>query len=507
MAAPASGKLHWALAASGLGNLALAGFLLHRRRKAIAEEAAKEAAAPVPDLRPPGRVPIFVMLQLDWMADDGMSLRDEASLRLQLSKLKKAGVRGVMADVWWGLCEPQPRQYRFGAVKGLCGLLRSVGLELQAVMSFHQCGGNVGDAVTVPLPSWALGPARDGGFLYQSKQGVVSEDCLSLSADQEAIFDDGAGKKRTALRCYRDFIVAFASACGDHLGSTVGELQVGLGPCGELRYPSYMLSKGWEYPGVGLVMAYDKGMVKMLQKATKMKQPPLGLPEDQNAGPDACEFFKAAPKHAPLGQATEAFATGEGKAFLEWYTKVLLDHGAAVLREAVTALQQVDPVDPQKLCLSAKVSGIHWYCLHPSRAAEACAGYNNACGADAYFDIAQMLSSVATQAGRPVLFNFTCLEMNNWNVGMPHTFSAPEDLIAQVRRACVAHNVPLSGENALEFNLADGAWAFDQMKKQLRGWSSGRDAMHGLTILRLKEEFVSEASLRALREFVVSFPA
>jgi len=178
-----------------------------------------------------------------------------------------------------------------------------------------------------------------------------------------------------------------------------------------------------------------------------------------------------------------------------------------LLREAVAALQQVGPVDPQKLCLSAKVSGIHWYCMHPSRAAEACAGYNNAHGADAYFDIAQMLSSVAAQAGRPVLFNFTCLEMNNWNVDMPHTFSAPEDLIAQVRRACVAHNVPLSGENALEFNLADGAWAFDQMKKQLRGWSSGRDAMHGLTILRLKEEFVSEASLKALREFVVSFPA
>jgi beta-amylase len=447
------------------------------------------------------------MLQLDWMSDDGMSLRNEASLRRQLTKLKATGVRGVMADVWWGLCEPSPRQYRFGAAKALCDLLRSVGLELQAVMSFHQCGGNVGDAVTVQLPSFVLGPAREQGLLYQSRSGVVSEDCLSLSADDEAIFDNGAGSKRTALHCYRDFIAAFASACGDHLGSTVSEIQVGMGPCGELRYPSYMLSKGWEYPGVGLVMAYDKGMTKMLQRSTRMKAPPTGLPEDQNAGPDACGFFRAAPTHSLPGQATEIFASTDGKAFLEWHTKVLIDHGAAVLREATAALKAVGPVDPDKLCFSVKVSGIHWYCMHPSRAAEACAGYNNVRGSDAYADIARMLSDASAQAGRPVLFNFTCLEMNNWNVDMPHTLSAPEDLIAQVRRACVAYNVPMAGENALEFNLADGSWAFDQMKKQLRGWSRGRDRMHGLTILRLKDEFVSEESLRELREFVVSFPA
>nr|AFK35065.1 unknown [Lotus japonicus] len=30
------------------------------------------------------------------------------------------------------------------------------GLKVQAVMSFHQCGGNVGDSCTIPLPKWAV---------------------------------------------------------------------------------------------------------------------------------------------------------------------------------------------------------------------------------------------------------------------------------------------------------------------------------------------------------------
>ena len=34
---------------------------------------------------------------------------------------------------------------------------------------------------------------------------------------------------------------AFLKAMGQHVGSTICELQVGMGPCGELRYPSYMM--------------------------------------------------------------------------------------------------------------------------------------------------------------------------------------------------------------------------------------------------------------------------
>jgi len=451
----------------------------------------------------PGRVPIFVMIPLDWLADDGSALRNPDALREQLMALKTAGVRGVMADMWWGLCEPRPMEYCFDGALALCALLEELGLKLQATMAFHKCGGNIGDAVTFPLPLWAIEPARENGLLYKSRQAVVSEDCLSLSADKVQMFpalDSNPEAKRTALDCYGDYIAAFVAHCSEHLGTTIVEIQVGMGPCGELRYPSYMLSNGWHYPGVGLVMAHDNGMLEMLAQATQMSEPPADLPEEQNAMPDSRPLFCTTKKGVePL------FRSGEGKVFLQWYSRVLREHGEAILQAAVGALSK-QAVELERVELSVKVSGLHWHVAHPSRATEACAGYD-CCSdiqADAYSEIAKMLASVAGESGRPVVFNFTCLEMDNKFCGMPDAFSAPEDLIAQVRRACITHGVPLAGENAAGFDLVTGDWAFAQMNKQLRGWSVGTDRMHTLTLLRLSEEFVAPDSLAQLGKFVAS---
>jgi len=444
----------------------------------------------------PGKVPIFVMLQLDWLSDDGQALRYKEDLKRQLTAAKTAGVKGVMADVWWGLCEPKPEDYHFGGALELCNLLKSLGLELQAVMSFHQCGGNVGDSVSFPLPDWCLNKAKSGGFLYKSKWGVTSEDCLSLSADRQQIFPTGAGGTRTALQCYQDFMAAFLKAMGNHVGSTICELQVGMGPCGELRYPSYLMSNGWNWPGVGIAMAYDKGMLQMLKDDAGMTEPPKSLPEDQNAMPDDIPIFKAPGME---------FRSGTAKAFLEWYSSVLIRHGRDVLSEAKKAIDRVGSYPANKFCLSVKVSGLHWHVTHPSRATEACAGYNccTSEAADAYMAIAKMLAESSKEAKRPILFNFTCMEMtNDSNGGVPKALSAPEDLIAQVRKACIFHQVPLAGENALEFDIATGDWAFKQMEKQIRSFSPGSDAMHGLTLLRLSDNFVRPESLQQLGLFV-----
>jgi len=475
---------------------------LPSKRRPAAAAAAAEALGPVV----PGRVPVYVMMQLDWMRD-GSSLRDPERLGEQLAKLKTAGVRGVMADIWWGLCEPSPGVYRFEAAQALCQLLKTHGLELQATMSFHQCGGNVGDPVSIPIPAWALSVAKSKDMLFRSGRSHISEDCISLSADKVRELPGPAGP-RTPLDCYREYIAAFATACREFLGKTVNEIQVGMGPCGELRYPSYMMSRGWQYPGVGLVMADDARLRDMLTADTGLSAPPEGLPTDQNALPDGSRLFRASGASAD-GQDRELFRVGEGKIFLEWYASVLLKHGEAVLAEAAAGLREAktDAVPPDALALSVKVSGLHWHVMHPSRATEACAGYNSCTSesANAYSDIARMLARATVSGGRPVFFNFTCLEMSNTdNNGNPCTLSAPEDLIAQVRRACVTHNVQLSGENALEFDLATGGWAFERMAKQMRGWSPGRDKMHALTLLRLNDGFVRHESLVELAKFVAS---
>jgi beta-amylase len=58
--------------------------------------------------------------------------------------------------VQWGAVERQPRRYDWSGYRQVFELVKSLGLKLQAVMSFHACGGNVGDYAQVPLPQWVI---------------------------------------------------------------------------------------------------------------------------------------------------------------------------------------------------------------------------------------------------------------------------------------------------------------------------------------------------------------
>eukprot|EP00931_Biecheleriopsis_adriatica_P100231 TRINITY_DN7537_c0_g1_i4.p1 TRINITY_DN7537_c0_g1~~TRINITY_DN7537_c0_g1_i4.p1 ORF type:complete len:448 (-),score=58.71 TRINITY_DN7537_c0_g1_i4:92-1435(-) len=443
------------------------------------------------------------MLPLDTVSPDGKSVQRPAIIRAWLDGLRNAGAAGVMVDVWWGICEPRPLEYCFDGYVELCGLIDAAGLRLQAVMSFHSCGGNVGDSVNIPLPEWALQRARSAGLLYQDTNGRVSEDCLSLAADHAPIFpgsDDNA--LRTGIMCFRDFMASFATAAADFLGSTIVEIQVGMGPCGELRYPSYMASCGWNYPGVGMLMAHDRGMRDMLAEAVResccpadFAGVPRGEPSHANARPDESSLFRAVDK---AGEAEE-FRHGHGAFFLDWYRKALIAHGETVLREACKVFALCSE-GSASVAFSVKLAGIHWHFMHPSRAAESCAGYVPAAagGEGAYTAIARMLARVAEDTNSRVLLNFTCLEMSN---GPSDASSAPEDLIAEVRQACIRYRIGLCGENALQFGLPESPHLLKQMQKQTRSWSSGCDRMQSVTLLRLDEGFARPCSWNALRAF------
>jgi len=489
-----------AAVAAGSFVAGVAVFALREKLLKLFEKARVETEEPSKQ----GRVPIFVMMPLDTITNDGKSVNDLATRGAWLKGLANNGARGIMVDVWWGLVETAPGVYNFEGYIELCKLCKQLGLKLQAVMSFHQCGGNVGDNVSFPIPSWALERARAQGFLYKDRDGKISEDCLSLSADKQQIFAGKGGTgKRDAIACYSDFMAAFASTFAPFLGNTIVEIQVGMGPCGELRYPSYMMSQGWDYPGVGLIMAHDSGMEKMLKEAAaaagkpQFGSVPASCPTNTCGMPEDSVLFSA--KSSGDSHRTG----GHGAFFLEWYHKTLLSHGDTILRAACAAFPKI-----QDLSFSVKVSGIHWHCMHPSRATETCAGYvpSLETGSGAYSNIAKMLGGVAKQTGRDVFFNFTCLEMSNISQGpgMPHADSSPEDLIAEVRRACIQEQVPLCGENALQFGLPESDWALSQIRTQTRGWATGHDKMHAVTLLRLDDGFARPSSLKTLRKWVAS---
>jgi len=116
-------------------------------------------------------VPVYIMLPLDTVTMANSISRPRA-IRASLAALKSAGVEGVMMDVWWGIVERAgPGQYDWSAYKELVQAAQEAGLKVQTVMSFHQCGGNVGDHCLYapfppslsPSPPLAARPPRRGG--------------------------------------------------------------------------------------------------------------------------------------------------------------------------------------------------------------------------------------------------------------------------------------------------------------------------------------------------------
>lgn len=62
-------------------------------------------------------------------------------------------------------------------------------------MSFHECGGNIGDDVCIPLPHWVAEIGRSNPDIYfTDRAGRRNPECLSWGVDKERIF-----KGRTAL--------------------------------------------------------------------------------------------------------------------------------------------------------------------------------------------------------------------------------------------------------------------------------------------------------------------
>jgi len=116
------------------------------------------------------------MLPLDTVTVGG-SLSKPKAMNASLMALKSAGVEGVMVDAWWGLVEKDgPLTYNWDGYAKLVQMVQKHGLKLQVVMSFHQCGGNVGDSCRyaqlypgLSFPSFPLFSSWDGKPVHIKK--------------------------------------------------------------------------------------------------------------------------------------------------------------------------------------------------------------------------------------------------------------------------------------------------------------------------------------------------
>nr|GLL22978.1 beta-amylase-like [Ipomoea trifida] len=427
-------------------------------------------------------VPVYVMLQLDIISVDNI-FPNQNKILMQLKELRAAGVDGVMVDVWWGIVEGLgPKNYNWSAYRTLFKLVQKCGLKIQAIMSFHQCGGNIGDSVFIPLPKWVLAVGeKDPDIFYTNRVGNRDKEYLSIGVDNLPLFEG-----RTAVEVYSDFMKSFRETMSDFLESgAIIDIEVGLGPAGELRYPSYQENQGWKYPGIGEFQCYDKYLrADFKEAAIEAGHPDWDLPDDAgtyNDTPAKTGFF------GPNG----TYLTEKGKFFLTWYSNKILLHGDQILDEANKAFLGC------RTKLAAKVSGIHWWYKDATHAAELTAGYYNLDGRDGYHPIARML---ARHYG---ILNFTCLEMRN-DEHPANAKSGPQELVQQVLSAGWKECIEVAGENALSRYDRPG---YNQILLNSRPNGINKNGppklkLSGMTYLRLSDELLHRSNFRIFKTFV-----
>ncbi|KAL3509637.1 hypothetical protein ACH5RR_029038 [Cinchona calisaya] len=431
---------------------------------------------------PQNYVPLFVMLPLGVVNADNV-FEDPDTFEQQLKKLKEIGVDGIMVDVWWGLIEGEgPKQYEWAAYRSLFELVVKIGLKIQAIMSFHECGGNVGDTVNIPIPKWVLEIGQTNpDIFYTNRSGNRDQEYLTLGVDNLPLFGG-----RTAVQIYSDYMKSFREAMCDILeAGYITDIEVGLGPAGEMRYPSYPQSQGWVFPGIGEFQCYDKYLKADYKAAAeKAGHPEWDVPDNAgtyNDTPDKTEFFGA----------NGTYLTEEGKFFLTWYSDKLIEHGDQILHEANKVFIG------SKTRLAAKVSGIHWWYKDKTHAAELTAGYYNLDDRDGYRPLARMLSR------HYATLDFTCLEMRD-SEQSETAKSGPQELVQQVLSGGWREGIDVAGENALS---RYDSTAYNQMLLNVRpnGLNKNDDDKHemsALTYLRQSDELFTEANFKLFTSFV-----
>jgi hypothetical protein len=433
-----------------------------------------------------------VMAPLDMRFNDQM----RNDFRRQLKIAKDMGVKSVEVDVWWGVVAQNGEdQLDWSYYDSVFGDIEQAGLHIVPIMSFHKCGGNVGDSCNIPLPYWmsysfisdkSNGQKCQCDLMYKSEQGNLNNETVALWEDDWAIPK------------YQAFMAKFKEHYAGKNG-IIDEIVISTGPAGELRYPSYNshdTGSGW--PTRGFFQAYSEparadfrawvikkyGNLDGVNKAWGRLDTPLtsveqiGPPEEGQGGAGRANKFVERGDYQRIAY---------GRDFIDWYNGSLIKHGRRMLDAANKSFGGDFAVIP----LAIKIPGVHWQMAsdteHP-RIAEIAAGliptsvdFSSDDSGHGYGPAMAMIKDF--RSIRSVNLHFTALERDNCEE--THTCwqdaSQAKALVFWMAQAANANQVPIKGENALS-----GGVTYDH------GWDNIVNAFQyssysGLTVLRIAD--------------------
>lgn len=420
--------------------------------------------------------------------------------REDLRKAKALGIRSISVDVWWGLVQPSsPERFEWTFYNAVFKEILEAGLDISPILAIHRCGGNVGDTDYVPLPTWFLDKMIRGtswDLRSKSEAGNWSDEVASVFADRYVLED----------------YVRFWKAFRDHfapLSARIRDIIIGMGPAGELVYPSYHLhdrTANYEpafFPNSGSMQAASplalanfeewlRGQPEALRQSAR--RPPT-TPEEANS------LVRAA--YAGDPNATIVF---------RWYHQSLLEHGMRLALAASDVFHDDTHVAQwMNTRLGFKIPGVHW--RYFDRSAQLKAGWlefseprnphgvpldwhksNGGGFRSAFRNLIIPLRSLRPRSRwQPV---FTCAEVENCFQSCHVNgqcrcdykgITGAADLASSVGTLADAYGVPFVLENALSMHLWNPR-NVNALRRQLEAHPS----FEGVAFLRLHDAVNSE---------------
>ncbi|NNN05788.1 MAG: family 14 glycosylhydrolase [Elusimicrobia bacterium] len=357
-----------------------------------------------------------------------LDIQDWDAFGAQLKTLKDNGVAGITSDLWWGKFEKNEGRYDWSYYKRYADAVRAAGLKWVPILSFHRCGGNVGDNCNQPVPSWVWKSATNPDDMkFVDEKGFVDDEYVAFW-NQDV---------------YKHYDAAMASFAQNFASDSdiIPKIELSLGPAGELRYPSYNLEAGWKFPERGRLQAYSAPARSDFRRSmTEKYGGDLGR---LNAAWGTA--LKSFDEVQPPGDGDRFFRDGAktpyGRDFLGWYQGVLERHLDRMLELAGRRLHPTFGAG-----FGVKLAGVHWLYDSPDmpHAAERAAGY---------FDYGRLIDRVKKFGAELI---FTCIEMDDSLAATAPFYSAPHALAAQIAGLARSKGVPLHGENALPISGETG---------------------------------------------------
>nr|GLL29134.1 beta-amylase 1, chloroplastic-like isoform X2 [Ipomoea trifida] len=427
---------------------------------------------------------VFVTLPVDAVSSPSGQMTRKKIMEHSFRALTAMGVEGVVMEVWWGLVEREsPRVYNWEGYLEIVALAKRHRLKVRAVMAFHQCGTGPDDRFWVPLPQWVLEEMeKDPDLAYSDRFGRRSLEYISLGCDVLPILHG-----RSPLQAYTDFMRHFRETFKAFLGTTITGIQVGMGPGGELRYPSCppkKLTSAWRSRELGEFQCYDRYMLAS-QNACAGE---VGMREWANGGPIGASSLMHDPESTEFFKSDGSWNTAYGEFFLKWYSGMLLLHGERICKEAESIFRGFE------VNLTGKVAGIHWHYGTPSHPSELTAGYYNTSLRDGYLPIVRMFSRYRFTVCCP------CFEMRDADEQKLNLMSSPEGYLRRLLLDARYCDIPLVGENWAT-SLDDKS--FEQVLKMSKFYSDGLETSDfSFNFVRMDKHFFDSRNFANFTRFV-----